>query len=1023
MAHSTSPPFHRLAAFIARHARWMIAAWIFALVGLNLAVPQLERVIAENSAAFIPDDNEANQALMQMARDFDNPESSAIGFFVLASEDGFDAEDRAYYEQLAQGLIDLPTHVAYILDLQTSPEARELTTSSDGKAVTLMTVLNGGNGTTEATQATFAVRELADTIPRPDGLEVEFTGPVATTSDQLHAVERGMLIITGVSVLLISIALLFAYRRIATVAIALALLGVSLGTARPVVGLLGQAGILEMSMFTAALMTALVIGAATDYAVFIIGRFHEARRSGRTVDEAAADAIGGIATVIIASGLTIAAACMAMLFTKVGIFRTAGPPIAVGIVVSLAAALTLGPALLALLGRHGRADPRPTPPGKRGPERRWRRTGARVVRKPLPAFALSVLVLAPFALVALTHEPNFDEFRAQPHDSESNTGYQLAAKHFPNNELLPEYLIVRSDHDLRTTDDLAALEHMARSISEVEGVDEVRSITRPNGTTLPEASLGYQAGLISDGLGTASDRINADRPEVDRLVAGASELARGSNEARERMPELVEGTDQLIGVAREILDTVDAVEAAVQNASGGTMDLYDALAEMRVLATGIEDVATVITANSAAIRDSSELLATIFGPGLRSGSCGSDMHCATVRQALSMVDAATGGNTAQVLRDTIETGRDADAAADRMKALSVSMRQIANRVEGSLAMFDGGSVRPQLDQLSAGVRELENGVAQIAGGANQIADGTRELPGTLDELLEGLGSATNYLDQMRASASTGTASGFYLPAFAFDDPRLVTASQFFVSPDGKTARMIVLSNGQTLGHEAFERIDNIKSAARAAAAGTVLADVDISSTGFGSIYSDLEDEINSDFALVAIIAITAVTLILAAMLRSIVAPLVIMVWALVSFIATIGIGVLVWQHMLGISLHWSVIPIAFVILVGVGADYSMLVISRIRQESALSSSASGPSGGLRLGVIRALGATGSVITIAGIVFAVTMFALMAGGIYLLAQLGFVVGIGMLLDILIVRTVLVPSTLLLLGRVSWWPARA
>ncbi|WP_278312387.1 MMPL/RND family transporter [Lolliginicoccus levis] len=1025
MAHSTSPPFRRLGAFAARHARWIIAAWIFALVGLNVAVPQLERVIADNSAAFIPHDNEANQALIEMSRDFDNPESSAIGFFVLASEDGFDEQDRDYYEQLAEGLIATPEHVAYILDLQSTPEARELTTSEDGKAVTLMTVLNGGNGTTEATQATDAVRELADTLPRPDGLDVEFTGPVATTSDQLRAVDHGMLLITGVSIILISLALLIAYRRIATVVIALALLGVGLGTARPVVGMLGQAGILEMSMFTAALMTALVIGAATDYAVFIIGRYHEARKQGLDVQEAAADAIGGIAVVIIASGLTIAAACMAMLFTKVGIFRTAGPPIAVGILVSLAAALTLGPALLAVLGRGGRADPLPGKPGKRTPERRWRRAGARVVRRPLPAFALSVLVLVPFALVALTHEANFDEFSAQPSDSRSNLGYQLASKHFPHNELLPEYVIVRADHDLRNTEDLAALEHMARSISEVKGVGEVRSITRPDGETLPEASLGYQAGLIADGLGTASDRITAERPELDRLVAGAAELERGTSEARERMPELVDGTDQLVGVAREILGTVSAVERAVQDASGGTMDLDDALAEMRVLADGIENAATVIAANSTAIRDSTELLAAVFGPGLRDGGCGADAHCAAVRQALVMIDAATGGNSAQALRDAISAGRDADAAAERMRTMSVSMRQIADRVQGSLAVLggDGTAVRGQLDALSAGVRELEVGVDQIAGGANQIANGTGQLPGTLDELTAGLGSATGYLEQMRASASTGTASGFYLPAFAFEDPRLVTASQFFVSPDGQTARMIVLSEGEALGHEAFDRIDNIKSAARAAAEGTVLEDVEVSTTGFGSVYSDLENEINRDFALVAIIALAAVTLILVAMLRSIVAPLVIMVWALVSFIATIGIGVLVWQHILGISLHWSVIPIAFVILVGVGADYSMLVISRIRQESAQSADANGPSGGLRLGVIRALGATGSVITTAGVVFAVTMFALMAGGIYLLAQLGFVVGVGMILDILLVRTVLVPSTLLLLGRASWWPAKS
>src|SRR5699024_6462013 len=131
-------------------------------------------------------------------------------------------------------------------------------------------------GTTEATMATEAVRALAhEELSAPDGLEVAFSGPVATTSDQLNAVETSMLVITGVSVVLIAATLFIVYRRLAVVAVALSILGVSLGMARPVVGILGAAGVLEMSMFTAALMTALVIGAGTDYAVFVkIGRAH-----------------------------------------------------------------------------------------------------------------------------------------------------------------------------------------------------------------------------------------------------------------------------------------------------------------------------------------------------------------------------------------------------------------------------------------------------------------------------------------------------------------------------------------------------------------------------------------------------------------------------------------------------------------------------------------------------------------------------------------------------------------------------
>ncbi|AEF38969.1 MMPL/RND family transporter [Hoyosella subflava] len=1024
MVSTVSSAFSRLGAAAAKYAWWVAGFWVVALVTLNVLFPQLEKVIAENSAAFIPENNQASIAITEMSRDFGNPDSSAVGFFVMANENGFGDADREYYNELTQRLVDSRDHVAYILDLQTTPEARELTTSADGNAVTLMTVLHGDNGTTEATRATNAVRDIAASIDKPDGLEVKFSGPVATTSDQLEAIEHAMLIITGVSVILISAALLFAYRRVMSVAFALFILGFGLGLARPLVGILGQAGILEMSMFTAALMTAMVIGAGTDYAVFIIGRFHESRRNGRSMLESIADSIGGIATVIIASGLTIAAACMAMLFTEVGIFRTAGPPIAVGILISLFVSLTLGPALLAILGRRGGADPLMN--SGRKAERRWRRAGARVVRRPLAAFFLSIAVISPLVAVAFTHEPNFDEFSAQPADSESNQGYHLANNHFPQNELLPDYVIVRSDHDMRTSADLAALELIAQSVSQVEGVTVLRSITRPDGTPLPEASLGYQAGVVADGLGEATDRIAASQPDLLRLAAGTTELAEGAETARQRIPELVTGTDEVTGLANEILTTVDLLEVTVDEASGGEMDLGAAVSEIHTTAQALSEVAALLAANATTIKASSDMLNNVFGPAIR-GECG-DLQCSALRAALRSADDVTGGDASRALRTAIEGGQSLDETTARITALSARMHQIADQLESSLgtlaAQGSTAAARERLAELTAGVRELADGVEQLADGAREIADGTQQIPELLNELAEGLQFAAGHLGGMRNNALNGPGSGFYLPDFAFDEPRFVTASQFFLSPDGKTARMIAVSEGDVLTRESFARIDAMRAAARAATENTVLENAEITSTGFAAVYKDLEGEINSDFRLVAIIALTAVTLILIAMLRSIVAPLVIMVWAVVSYIATIGIGVVVWQHLLGMPLHWSVVPISFVVLVGVGADYSMLVITRIREESARTlRGVRSPDGGLRIGVIRALGSTGGVITIAGIVFAMTMFALMSSGLYVLAQLGFVVGIGLLLDILIVRTVLVPASLLLLGKASWWPAKS
>ena len=104
---------------------------------------------------------------------------------------------------------------------------------------------------------------------------------------------------------------------------------------------------------------------------------------------------------------------------------------------------------------------------------------------------------------------------------------------------------------------------------------------------------------------------------------------------------------------------------------------------------------------------------------------------------------------------------------------------------------------------------------------------------------------------------------------------------------------------------------------------------------------------------------------------------------------------------------------AFVVLVAVGADYNMLLVSRMRDESPHS---------IRYGIIRTLSSTGGVITAAGLIFAASVAGLMFSSIGMVVQGGFVIGIGILLDTFVVRTITVPAIAALLGKANWWPSR-
>jgi len=127
----------------------------------------------------------------------------------------------------------------------------------------------------------------------------------------------------------------------------------------------------------------------------------------------------------------------------------------------------------------------------------------------------------------------------------------------------------------------------------------------------------------------------------------------------------------------------------------------------------------------------------------------------------------------------------------------------------------------------------------------------------------------------------------------------------------------------------------------------------------------------------------------------------------------VGIGVIAFQFIGGRPLSWSVPALTFLILVAVGADYNMLLISRIRDESP---------NGIRTGTMRTIRSTGSVITSAGLIFAASMFGLLFGSISTMVEAGFIVGVGLLIDTFLVRTVTVPAMVVLVGRANWWPSK-
>ena len=252
---------------------------------------------------------------------------------------------------------------------------------------------------------------------------------------------------------------------------------------------------------------------------------------------------------------------------------------------------------------------------------------------------------------------------------------------------------------------------------------------------------------------------------------------------------------------------------------------------------------------------------------------------------------------------------------------------------------------------------------------------------------------------------------FYLPPEVFKNQDFQRAMNSFLSPDGKAARFIILHRGDPATPEGIARIDQIKTAAEEALKTTPLEDAKIYIAGTASTFKDFRDGSKYDLLIAGVGALCLIFIIMLIITRSFVAALVIVGTVALSLGASFGLSVLVWQYLLGFRLHWMVLAFSVIILLAVGSDYNLLLVSRMKEEIAA---------GINTGIIRAMGGTGKVVTNAGLVFAFTMAAMVASDLRIIGQVGTTIGLGLLFDTLVVRSFMTPSIAALLGRWFWWP---
>ncbi|MEZ0364790.1 RND family transporter [Mycobacterium sp. pUA109] len=900
--------------------------WVLLVIGTKLLSPGLDEVAAKHSVPITPTDAPAFKDMMNIGHKFQQYDTDSTAMVALEGDGPLGDSAHEYYNKIVAKL-KADKHVQNVQDFWSDPLTAAGSQSPDGKAAYVQVFLDGAQGTTPSHESVAAVRKIVADVPAPPGVKAYVAGNTVLNADTSVVGHKSMATMAAVSILVIFVMLLVIYRSLVTTIIALVVVGVELFAAEGVVATAGNLNIIGLTPYAVSMVTMLTIAAGTDYLIFLLGRYHEARSRGQDREEAFYTAYHGVEHVILGSGLTIAGACLCLTATRLPYFQTMGLPCAIALVVTVFAGLSLAPAILVVASKFGLCDPK-----REVSERGWRIIGTAVTRWPKPIIVVTSFVAVIGFVGLLTYVPNYNDQKFTPPDIPANVAQAAADRHFSPARMNPELLMVEADHDLRDPSDMLVIDRIAKSVFHERGIGRVQTITRPLGAPIEHSSLPFVIAMNSSGTLQTAKFMN---DSMASMLEQADEMGR-----------TIATMEHMYGVMKEVTDTT-----------------HEMTGDMHVMQDDIERVRQHV----ADFDDQFRPLKNYF---YWEPHCFDIPMCWSLRAIFDMLD-------------------DVDIMTDDL----------------SLTVKDIDKLDVLMPQMLADLPKTIESMKKMRGYMLATHSSMAGIQRHMQEGAEGSTLMGKYFDEAHNDDT------FYLPPEVFDNPDFKRGLKMFVSPDGKAVRFIITHQGDPASVEGIQHVQGIKQAVADAIKGTPLESAKVSLAGTASMYSDMQDGVKIDLMIAGIATVILIFAIMLVITRSLVAAVVIVGTVLASLGTACGLSVLLWQDILGVGLQWIVLPLSIIILLAVGSDYNLLVVSRLKEEI---------HAGLNTGIIRGMGASGRVVTAAGMVFAATMASMIVSPLRTIGELGTTIGMGLLVDTFIVRAFMTPAIAAVLGHWFWWP---
>ena len=958
--------FARLGSIVVRLRYIIVVGWLVAAALFGALAPSLAQAGSADETSFLPSDAESLAARGVIAAEFPADSAPSTALIVFSRPGGLTDSDRLAIEGLRKYFEGAghPAEVRRYVTAEGSPSLASMFRSTDGVVELAQVDMAHPSFLPRTNDTIDAIRShMAAVSVLPAGLVAQVTGQAGIGRDYLQAIQDGTSRTTYVTIILVILVLLLIYRAPLAALAPLLTIGAAFLVSRGVLGFMAQAG-WPLSSVLDSFIVVLVFGVGTDYTIFFISRFRE-ELARNDHDTALRVTVGRISAVIAASAATVIVGLTSMVVARFGMIQTTGPALAVAILVTVLAGLTLTPSLLAIFGRrlfwplHEKT--RTASDDSRGV---WAALARRITARPglVAALVLAVLLVPSLALPQV--KENFDVLTELPAAAQSRLGFETLSRHLAEGQLMPLTVLIKVQGDstaFTSQQGLASIGASEKALAALPNVQTVRSEVDPLGS-----------GSVSDVL----------RPSI-------------------QLPKLAAAFGQPT-----------------------SPDLNVQLSDANL--NGVKSAATYV----GGLHDSFPLL-----PADDLSGANSDLATLSSGLVAARAEALVPNqlDTIAAKLKSAATGQSVGDSAAQLAALKSYLDEL-------------GAAEPEVTHVAA-FQQAQSAVATLAAGTNTNMIAAAQLLGSLGDLSTWFKdqptqfyfapTAISPSDGMQTTETAMAAARMRLPAelnglAAAVSPTDLYASPdlraSFVSSDGSVARIYVTTSTNPYDEKSFATVRDMRTlmatdpghfAAAAGAAGAPAGATGHAATttayvgGSSAEFADVQDTISADFLRVAAITILGILIVLILLLRALVAPVYLVLTVLLSYVTSLSLSALILRYVFGqTGINYFIPLMVFVLLVALGSDYNIFLMSRVREESSTRD--------LRPGIRIASARTGTVITSAGLILAGTFGALVTSPLQLLFQVGLTVALGVLIDTFIVRSLLVPAITAFIGERAWWP---